>query len=56
VFKNVVNRIAPVLGVAPDTGGGSEPDVSALDGLYTPKDPKRDPARMAAAAAAAGPR
>ncbi len=47
VFKNVVNRIAPVLGVAPDTDGGSEPDVSALDGLYTPK----DAARRAAAGA-----
>ena len=43
VFKNVVNRVAPVLGVAPDTTGGSEPDISALAGLYTPRDPKRDP-------------
>jgi cell division protein FtsI (penicillin-binding protein 3) len=51
VFKNVVNRIAPVLNVAPDTTNQSEPDVSALDGLYTPKDPKRDPNRIAAAAA-----
>jgi cell division protein FtsI (penicillin-binding protein 3) len=46
VFKNVVNRIAPVLDVAPDTDGGSEPDVSAMDGLYTP----RDAARRTAAA------
>lgn len=43
VFKNVVNRVAPVLGVAPDTSGGSEPDISALAGLYTPRDPKKDP-------------
>lgn len=43
VFKNVVNRVAPVLGVAPDTSGGSEPDIAALAGLYTPRDPKRDP-------------
>jgi cell division protein FtsI (penicillin-binding protein 3) len=43
VFKNVVNRVAPVLGVAPDTSGGSEPDIAALAGLYTPRDPKKDP-------------
>lgn len=54
VFKNVVNRIAPVLGVAPDTGGGSEPDVRAMDGLYSPRDQARDPARVTAAAAIAG--
>jgi cell division protein FtsI (penicillin-binding protein 3) len=51
VFKNVVNRIAPVLGVAPDMTGASEPDVSVMDGLYTPKDAARRPEPMAAAAA-----
>ncbi len=35
VFKNVVNRIAPVLGVAPDMA--REPDTHAMDGLYTPR-------------------
>ncbi len=35
VFKNVVTRIAPVLGVAPDTG--REPDTSAFEGLYNPR-------------------
>lgn len=35
VFKRVVNRIAPVLNVAPDMV--AEPDVSAMEGLYTPR-------------------
>jgi cell division protein FtsI (penicillin-binding protein 3) len=35
VFRNVVNRIAPVLGVKPDLH--LEPDVSEFDGLYTPR-------------------
>ena len=35
VFKNVVNRIAPVLGVAPDTG--KEPDTAMFAGLYNPR-------------------
>ncbi len=35
VFKRVVNRIAPVLNVAPDMT--AEPDVSAMEGLYTPR-------------------
>ena len=38
VFKNVVNRIAPVLDVAPDME--REPDTRALDGLYNPRSPK----------------
>jgi len=38
VFKNVVNRIAPVLGVAPDMA--REPDVSAFEGLYNPRHQK----------------
>jgi len=38
VFKNVVNRIAPVLDVAPDMV--REPDTRALDGLYIPRKPK----------------
>jgi cell division protein FtsI (penicillin-binding protein 3) len=38
VFRNVVLRIAPVLGVLPD--GAREPDLSAFAGLYTPR-PKR---------------
>lgn len=37
VFRNVVNRIAPVLDVAPDME--IEPDVSAFDGLYIPRKP-----------------
>lgn len=52
VFQKVVNRIAPVLNVAPDTTGASEPDLSAFEGLYTPKDLKRDPNAMRHAAAA----
>lgn len=51
VFQKVVNRIAPVLNVAPDTTGASEPDLSAFEGLYTPKDLKRDPNAMRHAAA-----
>jgi hypothetical protein len=35
VFRNVVNRIAPVLGVKPDMA--IEPDVSAFAGLWTPR-------------------
>lgn len=35
VFKNVVNRIAPILGIAPDIE--KEPDLSAFEGLYTPR-------------------
>jgi cell division protein FtsI (penicillin-binding protein 3) len=38
VFKNVVNRIAPVLGVAPDAT--REPDLRPFEGLYTPRDAK----------------
>lgn len=37
VFRNVVNRIAPVLGVAPDLT--VEPDTSAMEGLWTPRPP-----------------
>ncbi|WP_374387079.1 penicillin-binding transpeptidase domain-containing protein, partial [Sandaracinobacter sp.] len=51
VFKRVVNRIAPVLGVAPDTSGASEPDLSMFEGLYKPRDVKRDPNAMRRAAA-----
>jgi cell division protein FtsI (penicillin-binding protein 3) len=42
VFKNVVNRIAPVLDVAPanELTGPREPDVSAFEGLYNPRDHK----------------
>jgi cell division protein FtsI (penicillin-binding protein 3) len=35
VFKNVVHRIAPVLGVLPDME--REPDLSPFTGLYTPR-------------------
>jgi len=35
VFKNVVNRIAPVLGVAPEAA--KEPDTSMFVGLYNPR-------------------
>lgn len=37
VFRHVVNRIAPVLGVAPDMD--IEPDTSAYEGLWTPRPP-----------------
>jgi cell division protein FtsI (penicillin-binding protein 3) len=50
VFKNVVNRIAPVLGVAPST---REPDVGAFTGLYRPRDPARAAAMLPPAAAPA---
>lgn len=39
VFRNVVNRIAPVLGVAPDLD--LEPDTSAFTGLWTPRPPSQ---------------
>jgi cell division protein FtsI (penicillin-binding protein 3) len=52
VFQKVVNRIAPVLSVAPDMSGASEPDIAAFEGLYTPRDEKRDPNAMRRAAAA----
>jgi cell division protein FtsI (penicillin-binding protein 3) len=51
VFKRVVNRIAPVLGVAPDMTGASEPDLSMFEGLYKPRDVARDPNAMRRAAA-----
>ena len=51
VFQKVVNRIAPVLNVAPDITGNSEPDLSAMEGLYKPRDIKRDPNAMRRAAA-----
>lgn len=35
VFKNVVQRIAPMLGVAPDLA--KEPDLTPYEGLYTPR-------------------
>jgi cell division protein FtsI (penicillin-binding protein 3) len=47
VFKNVVNRIAPVLDVAPATGPEAEPDFSPFDGLYTAKDKVRQAAQQA---------
>ncbi len=37
-FRNVVNRIAPVLGVAPDMA--REPDTSIFEGLYKPRHQK----------------
>jgi len=42
VFKNVVNRIAPVLDVAPanELTGPREPDTRAFEGLYKPRDAK----------------
>ncbi len=40
VFRQVVNRIAPVLGVLPAAPGASEPDVAALDGLYQQRAPR----------------
>lgn len=52
VFQKVVNRIAPVLNVAPDMSGASEPDLAAFEGLYTPRDEKRDPNFMRRAAVA----
>jgi hypothetical protein len=51
VFQRVVNRIAPVLNVTPDVSGASEPDLSAFEGLYNPRDIKRDPNAMRRAAA-----
>lgn len=56
VFRRVVKRIAPVLGVAPDTSLAAEPDLMPFDGLYKPSDPARDPnaVRHAREAAAAG--
>ncbi len=53
VFQKVVNRIAPVLNVTPDMSGASEPDLAAFEGLYTPRDEKRDPNAMRRAAMAA---
>lgn len=47
VFKNVVNRIAPVLDVAPSTGETAEPDFRPFDGLYTAKDKVRQAAQQA---------
>ncbi len=42
-FQKTVRRIAPVLHVAPDMSLGAEPDLAPFDGLYTPRDPRRDP-------------
>lgn len=55
VFQKVVNRIAPVLNVAPDVTGASEPDLFPFEGLYTPRDAKRDPNAVRRAAAAGMP-
>lgn len=40
VFRNVVNRIAPILGVAPAPPGLGEPDTRAFDGLYRQRAPR----------------
>ena len=54
VVQKVVKRIAPVLGILPDTSVDAEPDLSAFEGLYNPVDPKRDPNALRRAAAEAG--